>query len=284
MEPSASILKKFSIGTLIGIVSTMPGVSGAVLAVCFGIYERLIADIADFVHKIREDFGFLMTVGLGIAFGIVIVSLGLDFILENYEVASMMLFTGLILGQLPELWKHTEPEIKLSKLNVLSFIVGLIIMGFFLILGASEDVVLSHNLTSCLYMILIGVIFSVSHLAPGISGSTVLLAMGLLAPLTHTIATFDIFLMVPLLIGVFAGLFSFAKVIHYALKNYRKSTYMMIFGLTVGSIFVIMKEAVIAYSGVEDLALGAVAFVAGILVSIWFSRLGRNTSEEFASK
>lgn len=278
-------LKKFSIGALIGIVSTVPGVSGAVLAVCFGVYERLVADIADIAHKIREDFRFLMTLGLGIAFGIVIISMGLDYVMENYAVASMMLFTGMIFGQLPELWKFTEPEIRPSKTNILAFAVGVAVMCLFLILfflEASEDVALTHDMTSCLYMLLIGAIFSISHLAPGISGATVLLAMGLYTPLLHTIATFDL-LIAPLLIGVFIGLIGFARVVHYALTRYRRSTYMMILGLTVGSVFVIVKEAVTAYSGTADILLGAAALAAGVLISIWFSRLGKGAAEEFSA-
>jgi putative membrane protein len=287
MGSRLSVLKKFLIGALIGIVSTVPGVSGAVLAVCFGIYERIVADIADITHKIREDFRFLLTIGLGLAFGIVITSIGLDYFIENYAVASMMLFTGMILGQLPELWRFTEPEIKASKTNISAFFVGFAVMCLFLIsfliIGESEDLVLTHDLTSCFYMLLIGVIFAVSHLAPGISGATVLLAMGLYAALLSAIATFDLVLMVPLLIGIFVGLIGFAKVVHHALRNYRKSTYMLILGLTAGSVLLIVKEAVVAYSGTADIVSGAAALVAGIIISIAFSRLGREASKEFSA-
>ena len=277
MESALSSVKRFFTGALVGIVSTVPGVSGAVLAVCFGIYERLVADIADISHKIKEDFRFLMAVGLGIAFGILISFRGLDWILDNYLVASMMLFTGMILGQLPELWKYTQPEIKSSGANFTAFAAGIVIMCLFLALALleGEEVVLSHNPMSYVYMLMIGVIFSVSHLVPGISGATVLLAIGLYPPLIETMVSLDLVLMVPLVVGIFIGLIYFAKVIHRALTRYRKSTYMAIFGLTIGSIFVIIQEAVSAGPGVTDVALGAVALVAGILISIWFSRLGR---------
>ncbi|MCL2296430.1 MAG: DUF368 domain-containing protein, partial [Methanomassiliicoccaceae archaeon] len=160
MESPLSALKKFIIGALVGVVSTVPGVSGAVLAVCFGIYERLIADVADIYHKIREDFAFLLMVGLGIAFGILVSFKGLDWILENYLVASMMLFTGMILGQLPELWKFTEPAVSPSKTNILAFIVGIAIMCLFLALSMqkSEEIVLTHDMMSCIYMLIVGVI------------------------------------------------------------------------------------------------------------------------------
>jgi putative membrane protein len=285
MESKRSDLKRFLIGTLIGIVSVVPGVSGAILAVCFGVYERLIADLAYLRRKIREDFRFLMAIGLGLVFGIVLASMGLDFILENYLLASMMLFTGLILGQLPELWKLTEPDTGFSKPNIAAFVVGVAVMCVFLVLGASEEKDLSgHDVSAILYMVIIGIIYAVSHLAPGISGSTVLLAIGLLAPLTHTIATLDFVLLVPLVIGTLIGLITFAKAVHYAIVHHRKSTYMMIFGLMIGSFLVIIKEAVDAYAGTADLVLGVIALAAGILLSIWFSSLGKKTKEEFSSE
>ncbi|MCL2032929.1 MAG: DUF368 domain-containing protein [Methanomassiliicoccaceae archaeon] len=284
MKSPVPAVKKFFIGVLVGIASTVPGVSGAVLAVCFGIYERLISDIADIAHKIREDFGFLMVVGVGIAFGIVVSFKGLDWILEHYLVASMMLFTGMILGQLPELWKHTERESKPSKTNVLAFAVGIVITLLFLAMAMmeAEEIKLSHDAVSCLCMVLIGMIFSVSHLVPGISGATILLAMGLYPQLIETIASFDVVLMVPLVIGVFIGLIGFSKVVSYALTRYRRSTYLMIFGLTIGSVFVILYEAAAAGPGVTDIALGTVALVGGIALSLLFSKLGKETSKEFS--
>ena len=282
MESALSSAKKFFIGMLVGIVSTVPGVSGAVLAVVFGIYERLVEDIANIRHKIREDFAFLMVVGVGLVIGVIISFKGLDWILENYLIASMMLFTGMILGQLPELWKFTLPETKPSRTNILAFIIGIAIMIMFLVIAMyeSEEIVLEHDITSVVFIIIIGIIFSISHLAPGISGATVLLAMGLYPALIHTISGFDVFLLIPLLIGILIGLIGFAKVVHFALTRYRKTTYMLIFGLTIGSLLVIGREVVIAEPGLTDIALGVAALVAGILISIWFSRLGRKTSKE----
>ena len=282
MGNTLTAVKRFFIGVLVGIVSTVPGVSGAVLAVCFGIYERLVRDIADLRQWIKKDFGFLMVVGAGLAVGIIVSFKGLDWVLENYLIASMMLFTGMIIGQLPELWKYTEPQIRPSAANIVAFIVGIIIMILFLIVAMyqAEEIVLSHDLISCLFMIIIGVIFSISHLAPGISGATVLLAIGLYPPLIHTIADLDIVLMVPLVIGIVIGLIGFAKVVHYALSRYRKTTYMLILGLTVGSILVILREVIAADPSATDLLLGLAALVLGIIISVMFSKIGRRASAE----
>jgi putative membrane protein len=282
METPLSALKKFLIGTLLGIISAVPGVSGVVLAVTFGVYERLVDDIAHIRHKIIEDFSFLITLGIGLVFGIILISFGLDFFIENYKIASMLLFFGMILGQLPQLWKYTMPEIKSSKTDIAALIIGVIVMCLLLVLGVSNDITVGHDPSSIIFMLFIGIIYAISHIAPGISGSTLLFALGLLELLTHTIASFDAVLLVPLVIGTIIGLIGFAKIVHYALVHYRKPTYMMIFGFTIGSILIVLKETYESYTGPSDLALGVVALIVGILISLWFSRIGKKTSKELS--
>jgi len=284
MESPVSALKKFLIGALLGIISFVPGVSGVVLAVVFGVYERIVEDIADIFHKIREDFTFLLVIGLGLLFGMVVASFGLKYIIDNYTIPSMMLFLGMILGQLPHLWKYTIPEVKSSKTDIAALVIGVIIMCLFLVFSASQDVTVGHDTTSILLMLLIGVIYAIAHIAPGISGSTLLLAMGLLYLPMATITSFDLTLLIPFAIGAVVGLICFAKVVHYAITNYRKTTYMMIFGLTIGSFLVVLKETVAAYSGATDIVLGIIALFVGILISLWFSRIGKKTSEEFSTR
>lgn len=283
MESPLSAIKKFAVGSVIGIASTVPGVSGAVLAVCFGVYERLVADIADLRHRLKKDFWFILIIGLGILFGMFLSAFGLDFIFENYRMISVLLFAGLIIGQLPELWTQTDTSVKPKSTNYLALIVGLIIMGSFLIMGTSESKVIGHDITSILYMVLVGVIFSVSKLAPGISGATILLAIGLFEPLMKVMTNFDIILLIPLGIGILIGLVVFSKVVNYALNHYRKSTYFMIFGLTIGSIFVMLGDAVNHYVGGTELAVGIVCFIVGIVLSILFTKIGKSTKEEFAT-
>ncbi|MCL1979015.1 MAG: DUF368 domain-containing protein [Methanomassiliicoccaceae archaeon] len=284
MESPLAALKKFLIGALLGIISFVPGVSGVVLAVTLGVYERIVEDIADIFHKIRQDFNFLMVIGLGLLFGMVIASFGLKYVIDNYTIAAMMLFLGMILGQIPQLWKYTLPEVKPSKTDITALVIGVLIMCLFLVFRVSEDVEVGHDVASILLMLLIGVIYAIAHIAPGISGSTLLLAIGLLYLPMEVISSFDFVLLLPFAIGTAVGLIGFARTVHYAISNYRKTTYMMIFGLTIGSFLVVFKEAYSAYGGAEDILFGAIALAVGILVSLWFSRVGQKTSAEYSVK
>ena len=64
MASAASQIKRFVIGSIVGIASMLPGVSGAVIAVCFGIYERLIEDLANLKDRIRSDFVIRIVYGI----------------------------------------------------------------------------------------------------------------------------------------------------------------------------------------------------------------------------
>jgi len=282
MESPLSTLKKFFIGAFLGIISFVPGVSGVVFAVVFGVYERIVEDVADIVHKIREDFWFLMTVGLGLVFGIVLASFGLKYLIDTYTIPAMLLFLGMILGQMPQLWKYTLPEIRSTKTHYAVLIIGILIMCVFIVIGGTSDVSVGHDAGAIVLMLLIGVVYAIAHIAPGISGSTLLLAMGLLYLPMTVISSFDIVLLIPFAIGAVVGVIGFAKIVHYAVTNYRKATYMLIFGLTIGSFLVVINETYSYNPGTGDIIVGIIALVVGVLVSLLIARIGRKTSEEFA--
>jgi putative membrane protein len=274
-------IKRFFIGTIVGIASMLPGVSGGVIAVCFGIYERLVADLADLRHRIKTDFYFLLVIGLGILFGMFVIAFGLEYLMDTYMVIALFFFVGLIIGQMPELWKLTKPKTqKFDSYNILAVIVGFLIMVAILFMGVANDVVLGHDLSSYISLIFVGIIIAVSKLAPGISGSTIILALGLYHPLMKAITDLDWALIIPLMLGLIVGLLAFAKFINYALNSHKTSTYCMIIGLTIGSILVIFDYAYQDISSYLDVIGGIVSLLLGIGLSLLFVRIGKMSGME----
>ena len=96
-------LKDFLVGALVGIMSMMPGASGGIIAVVFGIYERLIADLADIRGRLFKDLRFIIPVGIGIVVGLLVCAVGIDALLQNWEVPMMFFFAALILYQMPDI-------------------------------------------------------------------------------------------------------------------------------------------------------------------------------------
>ncbi len=274
-------IKRFFVGIIVGIASMLPGVSGGVIAVCFGIYERLVSDLADLRHRIKTDFYFLLIIGLGILVGMFLIAFGLEYLMDTYMVIALFFFVGLIVGQMPELWKITKPKTeKLDSYNILAAVIGFLIMIAILFMGVANDVVLGHDVASYLSLIFVGVIIAVSKLAPGISGSTIILALGLYHPLMKAITDLDWALIIPLMFGLIIGLLAFAKFINYALNSHKTSTYCMIIGLTVGSILVILDYAYVDISSYLDVIGGMVSLLLGIGLSLLFVKIGKISSIE----
>ena len=83
------------------------------------------------------------------------------------------------------------------------------------------------------------------------------------------------FFIIPLGIGLLIGLFGFAKVMDRCLKNYRKHTYMLILGLTLGSLMIILAEVFGMHPQALEWALVIVMMAAGVAVSYGFSYYGK---------
>ncbi|MGI6471515.1 MAG: DUF368 domain-containing protein [Candidatus Methanomethylophilaceae archaeon] len=279
-EPSDT--RNFLIGAFIGTLSILPGTSGGVAAVVFGVYERLVRNIADIFNKIKTDFRFLATIGLGILAGVLLTAFGTRWFMSNFEVIAMFLFTGLIIGQFPDVYGMTKVDRKkkTSFLHYLAFAVGVFLT---LLLLSTEDfggisLEISGNLTSCLLLVLTGIVIAAAVITPGISGSSLLLVMGLYYPILTAITEFDILVILVFGLGLVIGGIGFAKLISWALSNYYKSTFFMILGLTVGSTLIVGYKAVSMTGGLAEGLLGALALTAGFAISIWLSKINRRYS------
>ena len=265
----------FIAGLLVGAASWLPGISGGIVAVLFGIYERLIDDISNIRTKIREDFWFLVTVGFGILVGIVIIVFVLDYMMSAYLTATMFLFVCMIVGQLPELIRITKKGESVKRSHIVWLSLGFIFMMMFLFLelyytsAVGEELIMaSGTLNGVILSFVAGLVFALSKIVPGISGSTVLLALGLYGWLLAIMTGFDLKYLLPFGIGFVIGAIMFAKVMGHILAKYHHPVYYFMVGLASGSILVII--AVADVSRWIDVLVGLGAAIAGIVISLAF--------------
>jgi putative membrane protein len=279
MEHSFRGLREIVIGILVGITAMLPGISGAVICVCFGIYERIVRDLAKLRVYLKKDFWFILYLLIGLIIGTIIAAKILNGAMDRYPTESLFLFAGLIAGQLPAVWEMAEPEKgKFTKAELAMFVIGFIIMGSMLVAdltGNGGDKELGHTAADMAIMFVVGLVVAVSALMPGISHSTVLVVFGLFTAFTSAISDLDMVLLLPLLLGAIIGVLGFAKVIKYALDKYHRATGCLIFGLTAGSLVTVaISSAVDVESWIHALG-GLVFFIIGLAVSIWFLKKGR---------
>ena len=276
-------LKDILVGAMVGIVSMLPGASGATIAVIFGIYERLVSDLADIRHRLLKDLRFVALILIGVVLGMMVCAFGLEFLMENLEVPTMFFFAALIVAQIPDIMKLGDDGTPTSKWNIMAFIVGFVIMIAFLFIGDGNDMELD-GVTGIVLMVLVGIVLAVSKLAPGVSGSTVLLALGLYTPFMHALTDLDITYLLPILIGLLIGILGFSKVMDHCMRSHKKSTYVMILGLTVGSVITVSVQAMMKLDGTEMIAMSIAGIIIGLLLGIGLSRVASTYAKETISE
>ena len=261
---AAKGLRNAFVGMLSGIFMMMPGASGATMTVVFGIYERLIRDLSKLREYLIKDIGFIATVGIGGVIGILICAKGLDFLLESYEIPLMFFFAALIAVQIPDISKNVRTGEKLTTNNIVAFVAGVAIMIAVLCIGtfASGD---TKNY-GIIGMFLAGIVYAVCALSPGISGSTILLALGLLGPVLDALTDFNLVDILPIVIGAIVGVLCFAKVIDHFVNNCRRSTYAAIVGLTLGSVITVVAQAIMDMDGEDILLECVICVILGLIV------------------
>ena len=281
-ETAKDHLRTFLNGVVAGIASILPGVSGGLILVLCGTYERLIEDISKLREKLKPEFLYLVAIAVGLVVGMLACTLLLDRILDEFAAPLMALFFGLIVAQIPEVWKLTghEKGTKLPLSSVVCMAIGLgLIIALMVINGTGNEVdTEDHSFGNLMLFGLCGVVLAISKVMPGISGSSLLIALGLFDVTIHSVADLDIYFIAPLGVGLLIGLFGFAKVMDFCLKRYRTQTYMLIMGLTIGSLLVIIQELINESLDIWGWAICAVMVVLGVLTSYAFTLYGRKAA------
>lgn len=262
-------LKDLVIGIVTGIISMLPGASGATILVIFGIYERLVGDLAHIRNRLFKDLRFITVILIGVLLGMMMCAYGLEFLIERWEIPTMFFFAALILAQIPDIISLGKCEgEKPTYVDLTAFMGGFLIMILCLLLGEGEE-----PDTSFVVMVFVGIVLAMSKMAPGISGSTVLLALGLYEPLMKALTEFDIGFLIPVGIGLLAGVIGMSRFMDACITRHRRVTYSAILGLTVGSIVTVTIQACHGISGTGDIIGGMIGVALGLGFGVILSRV-----------
>jgi len=259
----AGYVRNVIVGVITGIFMMLPGASGATITVVFGIYERLIHDVSK-LSNIISDIRFLITLGIGVVLGVLICSKGLDFLIDSYEIPLMFFFAVLILVQIPDIKRQSDDGEKPTTMNYVAFAAGFLIMIGILLIGLETGEQMESPGPIILFFA--GIIYVVSAISPGISGSTILLALGLFSAVVEGIGNLELMTLLPLALGGLVGLVLFAKIIDRCVTDHRKSTYFAILGLTAGSVVTVITQAVLGMDGDYLIVPVCICIVAGVVV------------------
>ena len=97
-------------GTLVGLAIVIPGVSGGSMLLTIGVYEDAVSITSKDKARRRAAIIKLIPYAIGIVLGVVALSFVVTWLLSNFEFLTILLFSGLILGSLPMLFKKIKGQ------------------------------------------------------------------------------------------------------------------------------------------------------------------------------
>lgn len=254
-------------GVLMGICDLIPGVSGGTVAIMLGIYDRLLEAISGvFSRDWRRHLGFLVPLAAGIVIALLAFSRGIAYLLEHHVVPTQFLFLGLVVGVLPLLLRQVRDASGLGAANVFLMIaVTVAVATFGLIRPAGDAVVIVPQGLAWLRLFGAGWLGSLAMLLPGISGSFVLLLLGVYPTAIAALADLNIPVILVIGAGVGVGFVVSSKAIRWLLVRYPGVMYAAASGLVAGSVTAIYPGLP---AGLGEWVASAATFCLGVLAAV----------------
>ncbi|WP_175973038.1 DUF368 domain-containing protein [Corynebacterium sp. Marseille-Q2823] len=217
-------------GALIGMAELVPGISGGTVALIVGIYERALHNANDLISGRfkKVEWGFLVSVAVGMFVAV----FGFSTILHNFVEGQVSLSSALFLGMVAV--SIIVPLSMMSRFSPASLAALLIAaVAIFFVTGFTSTPVEDPNL---LVVFLAAMVAVCALVLPGVSGSLILLTMGLYAPIIGAVSDRNMVVVGVFALGAVCGLAAFVKVLNYLLDNHRDVTLAAMAGFMLGSL------------------------------------------------
>lgn len=253
-------MTNFFKGIIIGIGGIAPGLSGSILLVIFGLYQKTVTAIGTFFKNIKQNFSFLFPLVLGFGVGILLFSKLIDFLLNNYEMYTRFSFLGLILGTIPLFYKQVQKE-GFSNIYYI-VIIAFFVLGFSLFSFNSRfsPTIANPNLFQS---VLLGIAVAGSSIVPGIDSAVVLSSLGLYELYVGSLASMNFSVLIPAGFGLIFGALIISFVVTKLLKRHYTLVFSIVFGLFLSIIPNILNSNCILafnYASVISVLLSVVCF------------------------
>lgn len=267
-------------GLAMGAADVVPGVSGGTIAFVTGIYDQLLGSIRNVdatALKLLFQKGpkaawehingtFLLVLGSGVLVALLSLAKGIHFLLLHYPVWLWSFFFGLILASILHVGKEIQ---QWNPLSMALLVTGAVIAGW--ISTASPGSIEPTPLI----VIGAGSIAICAMILPGISGSFILLLMGLYEPILGALKSFDLGIIALFGSGAVVGLMAFSRILTWLLNHYRYQTFAVLTGFMVGSLLKVWpwKETLTTRvnSRGETVPVHQVNVLPDMDISLWWS-------------
>lgn len=266
-------LRDLLCGVLIGAGAILPGVSGGVLAVVFDIYRPFMEVLTHPREAIPKYWRWFLPIGLGCAIGFLGFAKGIAAAIDVSSTVTTWLFIGLIVGTVPSLFREAGKEGRsIGSWVSMAVCAGAIFFSLFYV-GKVICVTVEPNFW---WYNFCGALWGMSLVIPGLTSSSVMMALGLYQPMLEGLARLDFLVLSACLPGMVLTILLLARLVSWFFRKHYSIAFHGIFGIVLASTLVIIPTS---YVGAWEIVLSAVCCIGGFLLACFMARLDRRIQE-----
>lgn len=252
----ANIVVRFFKGMLIGIGAILPGLSGGVLAVIFGMYDALMRFLGNITTRFVANMKYFIPVGIGGIVGVYLFSVVVEAAFGRYAALFTCLFIGFVLGTLPQLMR-TAGRLGRKPVHVIALVISAAFIFGLMLLG--DQVMLSVTPTPVVWFFS-GALIGLGVIVPGLSPSNFLIYFNLYDKMASEIKAMNLSAILPLALGLIVIVLLLAKLINRLFDRHETMLYHIIVGSVIGSSLGIIPTIVVPALGSDGLATMNLSF------------------------
>ena len=232
----------------------IPGISGSVLAISMGVYDKIIKAFSCFFKSPKKHFLFLVQIMIGIFTSIIIGTKIIHYLINHFYTITMFTILGFIIGTIPSLIRKVEYNKKNIMISIISFLLTFALNYF--------KINITINIST---IIIFGIIESFTSIVPGISGTAIFINLGVYDYILKNISTLNINFLPFYILGILVGLIVFTKIINILIEKYNSSFESVINGLVIASIFPILNNCL--NGNFTQIVIGIILFIIASFIS-----------------
>lgn len=272
-------MDRFFKGIIVGLGGVAPGLSGSVLLIIFGLYQKTLDALGSLLTNFRKNLRFLAPLVAGMFLGVLLFSKAIDFFLNTYEMPTRFCFLGLILGTLPMVWREVTKE-GFSKgyygVIALAAIAG---TWFFTVNPNAFPQVTDPTL---LQKLLLGVAVAATAIIPGVDPAVFLSTLGFYEMYVGALANLELGILIPMVGGLAIGAVAISFTMSWLFKRFYTASFSVIFGIFLSMIpNMLTADCVLGWNAASALAVAVL--ILGFLISWYLGDLEKHNAR-FAKK
>ncbi|OOE72760.1 DUF368 domain-containing protein [Salinivibrio sp. ML290] len=238
-----NLISTYLKGMAMGAADVVPGVSGGTIAFITGIYTQLLESIRRITPRLftlwrKEGFKavwqhvngtFLCVLLAGILTSIASLAKGISWMLTHHPIPLWSFFFGLIIASA----LHIGKQLPAPKIRAKTILAALLGIGFAYWITIANPLQLT---ASPFTIFLAGAIAVCAMILPGISGSFILLLLGMYSPILDAVHQGQFGLLGLFAVGAICGLLTFSHLLSWLLRHYYALSLAFLTGLMLGTL------------------------------------------------